>query len=66
MQGRMQKNRISAEIQHLRRISDYYDRLGCVDVARSLRDLATAKEETLEDCEDDENSTGTLRQGFAM
>ncbi len=36
--------RKSGEVAHLQRMAAYYDKLGCVDVARSLRGLAAAKQ----------------------
>ncbi|MCG8510174.1 MAG: hypothetical protein MI741_13180 [Rhodospirillales bacterium] len=36
---------ILTEVRHLREKARYYEQLGCVEIARSLRDLANAKEE---------------------
>ena len=48
--GKMHSNlpdlRKSGEVAHLQRMAAYYDRLGCVDVARSLRGLAAAKQKS--------------------
>jgi hypothetical protein len=43
MPRKLQKDFGSSETKHLFWMADYYDRLGCGDVARSLRDLAAAK-----------------------
>lgn len=43
MRGNMPDARNLAEIERLERTAAYYDKLGCVDVARSLRRLAAAK-----------------------
>jgi len=43
MPRKLQKDFGSSEAKHLFWMADYYDRLGCGDVARSLRSLAAAK-----------------------
>lgn len=43
-QGKKPAAPVLAEVRHLREKAHYYQRLGCVDIARSLKDLADAKE----------------------
>jgi hypothetical protein len=35
---------VLTEVSHLREKARYYERLGCIEIARSLKDLADAKE----------------------
>ncbi len=44
MRSSLRKDNGVLEIKHLFWMAEYYERLGCVGVAGSLRDLAAAKE----------------------
>lgn len=48
-----------AEIDRLLRMAAYYQRLGCINVAISLRALADAKRNRLPGASDDDESAGT-------